>query len=195
MLSVNLVAYPHRPGLGIMQPVIAKALTALGITVTTTLTGQAWSETAKIIKDRSFDLLMWAQHTLPAGDPLWFLNTFFRSDGGSNHANFQSSQVDALLDKLSVAEEHKARVAATVAAQRAILAEVPVSNLLTPFWHVSVSDRVADYQPYGSDYYVIRPDLFVGDDDHDDDHHDGGKHGCSLDFLVLKGDIVGMLKS
>ena len=39
--------------------------------------------------------------------------------------------------------------------------EVPVSNLVTPFWHVGLSDRMKDYEPWGSDYYVIRSDLFV----------------------------------
>jgi hypothetical protein len=32
---------------------------------------------------------------------------------------------------------------------------------VTPEWHVSLSDCVVDYVPWGSDYYVIRPDLFV----------------------------------
>lgn len=36
-----------------------------------------------------------------------------------------------------------------------------MSNLVTPFWHVSISDRMANYEPWGSDYYVIRPDLFI----------------------------------
>ena len=199
VLNVNLVAYPHRPGLGIMQPLIDEALTGLGINVTTILTSHDWSETAKIINDRSFDLLMWAQHTLPAGDPLWFLNAFFRSDGGNNHANFNSSTVDSLLDKLSVAEEHSARVAATGAAQEAILAQVPVSNLVTPFWHVSVSDRVGDYQPWGSDYYVIRADLFVEKAKPKPkpsttlvpvNKDVGSCKEEELDFIVLKGDVV-----
>eukprot|EP01063_Lacrimia_lanifica_P019186 TRINITY_DN2627_c0_g2_i1.p1 TRINITY_DN2627_c0_g2~~TRINITY_DN2627_c0_g2_i1.p1 ORF type:complete len:508 (+),score=206.94 TRINITY_DN2627_c0_g2_i1:79-1602(+) len=116
-LTVRLVAYPHRPGLVIMQPVIAAQLEALGITVTTVLTTMEWSTTQKIIDDRSFDLLLWAQHTLPAGDPLWFLSSFFRSDGGNNHGNLKSAEVDKLLDELSVAEEHTARVAAAAAAQ------------------------------------------------------------------------------
>jgi peptide/nickel transport system substrate-binding protein len=157
-LNVRLVAYPHRPGLVIMQPVIKEALTALGITVTTILTGDDWSETSTIIDDRSFDLLLWAQNTLPAGDPLWFLNHFFRSDGGSNHANLNSATVDSLLDTLS-SSHSLARVAASKAAQTAILAEVPVSNLVTPFWHVSVSDRMDGYKPWGSDYHVIRSDV------------------------------------
>lgn len=162
ILNVHLVAYPHRPGLGTMQPVIAEALTALGITVTSTLTGQDWSETQKIIDDASFDLLMWAQNTLPAGDPGWFLHSFFRSDGSNNHAGLKSTTVvDPLLDELLLKEVHTERVAATKAAQTAILAEVPVSNLVTPEWHVSLSDRVSDYKPWGSDYYIIRADMFV----------------------------------
>jgi len=160
-LSITLVAYPHRPGLVIMQPIIAEALIDLGIEVNTILTGMDWDETAQIIGDRSFDLLLWAQHTLPAGDPLWFLNSFFRSDGGSNHGNLSSDSVDALLDSLSVAEEHQERVSLTAEAQDAILDAVPVSNLVTPVWHVGLSDRMADYEPWGSDYYVIRPDLFL----------------------------------
>jgi len=36
-----------------------------------------------------------------------------------------------------------------------------VSNLVTPYWHVGLSQRMSTYQPWGSDYYVIRPDLFV----------------------------------
>ena len=160
-LTIDLVAYPHRPGLVIMQPVIEQMLTALGITVNTILTGDDWSETQQIIDGGDFDLLMWAQNTLPAGDPLWFLSSFFRTDGGNNHAGFSSAGVDSLLDALSIAEEHEARVAATADAHAAILAEVPVSNLVTPAWHVGLSDRMEDYKPWGSDYYVIRADLFV----------------------------------
>jgi peptide/nickel transport system substrate-binding protein len=159
-LTIHLVAYPQRPGLVIMQPVIAQSLKALGITVNvTTTSGASWDQLDKIIADKDFDLLMWAQNTLPAGDPLWFLNSFFRTGGGSNHAGFASAKVDALLDALSVAEAHTARVAASKSAQAAILAEVPVSNLVTPAWHIGLSARMAEYTPWGSDYYVIRADL------------------------------------
>ena len=144
-----------------MQPVIAKTLEALGIAVNSVVTGDDWSETQQVIDDRSFDLLLWAQHTLPAGDPLWFLSTFFRSDGGSNHANLASPTVDSQLDILSVVEERNERVLSTLAAHTAILEEVPVSNLVTPFWHIGLSDRMLGYEPWGSDYYIIRADLFV----------------------------------
>ena len=92
---------------------------------------------------------MWAQHTLPAGDPLFFLNGFFRSDGGNNHAGLNDSVVDSLLDTLSQTEEHSARITACKAAHIEILSNVPVSNLVTPAWHVGLSTRMANYKPWG----------------------------------------------
>ena len=158
------------PGLAIMQPVIAKSLENLGITVNSILTGPDWSETQAHIDDRTFDMLMWAQYTLPAGDPGFFLNAFFRSDGGNNYAKLQSDKVDTILDALSMAEEHDTQVTTAKSAQRAILDEVPVSNLVTPYWHVGLNERMFDYEPWGSDYYIIRHDLYV--DEHDGHGHD-----------------------
>ena len=155
-LTIRVVAYPQRPGLPIMLPVLAKQLETLGITVNQiTTSATSWDELDKIMADRSWDILMWAQNTLPAGDPLWFMSHFFRSDGGNNHAKFNSSSVDALLDTLSLQEDHTKRVAASKAAMAAIIAEAPVSNLVTPGWHVGLSDRMVEYEPYGSDYYII----------------------------------------
>ena len=76
-LAVRMVAYPHRPGLAIMQPVMEESLTAQGIEVTTTFTGNKWSETQAILDGRTFDLMLWAQYILPAGDLLWVLSAFF----------------------------------------------------------------------------------------------------------------------
>ena len=175
VLTLHLVAYTARPGLPIMQPVIASALTALGITVTSTTTDN-WGDHDAIMLARSWDLLsessqplatlssdadrccqhlftVWAQNTLPAGDPKWFLNHFFHSGGsdtsgycgtgckGNNFMNLDSAAVDSALDALSLAGPGAPRVAASAAVQTAILAERAVSNLVTPFWHVSLSDR------------------------------------------------------
>ena len=48
-----------------------------------------------------FDLLLWAVHTLPAGDPGFFLNGFFRTGAGNNYTGFSSPEVDRLLDRLA----------------------------------------------------------------------------------------------
>merc|ERR1719198_2391214 len=143
-----------------MLPVIKQALADLGIAVNDVVTsGENWDELDQIMADKDFDLLLWAQNTLPAGDPQWFLNAFFRSDGGNNHAGLSSATIDAKLDDLGHAEAAAQRTAKTAAVHAAILEEVPVSNLVTPEWHVGVSDKLSAYDPWGSDYYVIRADV------------------------------------
>jgi len=110
-----------------------------------------------------YDLLLWAQHTLPAGDSQFFLNHFFRTDSGGNHAGLASSTVDGLLDELSLAHAGADRETATVAVHDAIRDEVPVSILMTPAWHVGVGPRLYQYEPWGSDYYVIHSDFALSD--------------------------------
>ena len=159
-----------------MQPAIGDALEAVGITVNEIMTRDGsydntgydddWTEVVNRLAAGDWDLLLWAQNTLPAGDPAWFLKAFFRSDGGNNHAGLSSATVDGLLDSMANAESHANRVKFAADAHAAILAEQAVSNLVTPEWHVSLSDRMVDYnyEPWGSDYYVIRADLFVAPD-------------------------------
>ena len=53
-----------------MQPVMEGSLTAQGIKVTTTFTGDKWSETQAILGGRTFGLMLRAQYTLPAGNLL-----------------------------------------------------------------------------------------------------------------------------
>ena len=79
---------------------------------------------------------------MPAGDPFWFLHAFFHTEGGNNLSNLESEDVDTHLDSLSQAEEHSERVELAGTVQMAIREEVPVSNLVTPFWHVGLSDRM-----------------------------------------------------
>jgi hypothetical protein len=165
-----------------MQPPIGDALEAVGITVNEIMTRDGsydntgydddWTEVVNRLAAGDWDLLLWAQNTLPAGDPAWFLKAFFRSDGGNNHAGLSSATVDGLLDSMANAESHANRVKFAADAHAAILAEQAVSNLVTPEWHVSLSDRMLGddaypgwdgYTPWGSDYYVIRADLFVAE--------------------------------
>ena len=174
-LTIDLVAYKFRPDLGVMQPEIASNLEALGITVNVIMTRDGnydntgydddWTEVVNRVAAGDFDILMWSQNVLPTGDPAHFLNAFFHTDGGNNKytGGWSSAAVDAKLDALNVAEGHSARVAATTEAHAAILAEQPVSHLVTPYWHYSLSDRMVTegYTAYGADYYIIHAEMFL----------------------------------
>jgi len=154
-LDLVLYAYPQRPDLVTFQPVIRAALADLGISVTTQVT-ESPSDQAS---GGEFDLFLWAQHTAPAGDPGLFLSLFFETDAARNYSGWSSEEYDALIADLRAEGDPDARVDLARKAQEMIAAEAPVAFLVTPQWHVGLSPKLAQYEPWGSDYYVIRPDL------------------------------------
>lgn len=154
-LELVLWAYPQRPDLVTFQPVVRAALADLGIAVTTRVT-ESPSDAAS---SGDFDLFLWAQHTAPAGDPAFFLSLFLETDAANNYSGWSDQQYDEVIAALRTATEPQERIDLARKAQELIADGAPVSFLLTPEWHVGLTGRLEDYQPWGSDYYVIRPDF------------------------------------
>ncbi len=155
LLELTLWAYPQRPDLITFQPVIRSALADLGIAVETRVSENP-SSTAE---QGDFDLFLWAQHTAPAGDPGFFLSLFLSEDGSNNHTGWSNTEFEAVLATLSNEGDSARRAELAIEAQSIVAEEAPVAFLLTPEWHVGVSDGLAGYEPWGSDYYVIRADF------------------------------------
>ena len=158
-LELVLYAYPQRPDLITFQPVIRSALAEIGIAVTTQVTESA----SEVAASGMFDMFLWATHTAPAGDPGLFLSLFFETDAIWNHSGWSNAEYDALIAELRAEGDPQARIGLAVQAQEMIAAEAPVSFLVTPEWHVALSPALAGYEPWGSDYYVIRPDLVAAE--------------------------------
>lgn len=164
-LSLELVYYTFRSDLVVFAPIIQSQLNALGVEVTLRI-----NDDGDFTAGPGFDLLLWAQHTLPAGDPNWFLETFFRSGRvlpgawiAQNFARVSSDELDSALDELATAEG-TARTAAASEAHRIILDLVPATFLTTPTWHIGLkSSRMSTYEPWGSDYHVVRAGMPASD--------------------------------
>ncbi|MEM6381399.1 MAG: ABC transporter substrate-binding protein [Pseudomonadota bacterium] len=154
-LELVLWAYPQRPDLITFQPVVRAALSDLGISVTTQVT----ESPSDVAGSGAFDLFLWAQHTAPAGDPGLFLSLFFETDAARNYAGWSDPAYDATIAELRTAVDPAERIALAQEAQDLIAQSAPVSFLVTPEWHVGLSRAVAGYEPWGSDYYVIRPEF------------------------------------
>lgn len=158
-LALSLFAYPQRPDLVTFQPVVRAALADIGIAVTTEITEQA----SAVAAAGDFDLFLWAQHTAPAGDPGFFLALFLETGGANNHTGWSNEAFDALIAQLRTTSGPAERSAIAREAQRIVMEEAPVAFLVTPEWHVGLSDKLAGYAPWGSDYYVLRGDVSVSE--------------------------------
>lgn len=156
-LELSLFAYPQRPDLTTFQPVVRAALANIGISVRTEITEQP----TPIAAAGDFDLFLWAQHAAPAGDPGFLLALFLETGGANNYSGWSNAAFDALVAELRTTGDPAKRIKLAREAQAIVLEEAPVAFLVTPEWHVGLSEKLAGYEPWGSDYYVLRGDLRV----------------------------------
>lgn len=156
-LRLNIVTYPSRPDLTTIMQVMVFELRNMGI--------DAKTEIVDNISDRAksgdFDLIFYAQHTAPTADPSFFLNQFLRTDQANNFSRYSSDKMNGLLDSMGKAESEEEKNKLAIEAQELIYKDLPVLYLIDPQWHIALSKRLENYQPYGGDYYVVNSKLGI----------------------------------
>ena len=154
-LSLTLVTYPSRPDLTIIMQIMVSQLKDLGIETTT----QIQDNPNGVLKSGEYDLLLYAQHTAPTGEPAFFLNQFFRSNGASNYTKLNDPKIDSLLDELGKEQDKEKRYEYAKEIQGLVHESLPILFLVDPQWNIGVSDKLKDYEPYCGDYYLVNNNL------------------------------------
>lgn len=154
-LRLLAVTYPQRPDLVTMLPVVKAQLAKVGIALDT----QVVENIQQAAAAGEFDIALWAQHTAPSGDPAFFLNSMLRSGASLNYARYAAADFDAILDRFAREGDPAERVAIARDAQAKLFADAPASFLVSPVWYVGMSQRLQHYEPWGSDYHVLRADI------------------------------------
>jgi peptide/nickel transport system substrate-binding protein len=154
-LSLRLLTYPQRPDLVTMLPVVRAHLAAVGIEAETGIV----ENMNEVAGEGDFDIFLWSQHTAPSGDPAFYFNSMLRSDAPINHSRYADPEFDAIVDRLTATGDAELRAEFALKAQERLFETVPVVYLVSPEWHVGVSGRLAGYEPWGSDYHVLRAEI------------------------------------
>lgn len=154
-LTLTVLAYPQRPDLVAILPVVKAQLAPLGIAVETRIV----ENVNDVAASGDYDVFLWAQHTAPSGDPAFFLNSTFRTGAGLNFTGYSSPDFDAILDGFANESDPTKRTEIAARAQQKLFEDAPVSFLLSPVWHVGLSKKLAGYEPWGSDYHVLRAEI------------------------------------
>ncbi len=157
VLSLDLLTYNSRPDLKVIMQIMVSQLKDLGIEAKTNIVDNIDAEAKK----GNFDIILYAQHSAPTGDPVYFLNQFFRTKGSKNMVDYSSKEVDALLDKLATINDEAEVTKIAKEIQGEIYKDLPILFLVDPEWNIGVSERLKDYRPYSGDYYIVNPKLFV----------------------------------
>ncbi|WP_339059126.1 ABC transporter substrate-binding protein [Fusobacterium animalis] len=156
ILSINILTYNSRPDLKIIMQVMLSQLKKMGIEAKTSIVDNIDVEAKK----KEFDLILYAQHTAPTGEPTYFLNQFFRTDGSKNMMSYSSKEVDELLDKMGTLPFGDELIKTAKQIQEVIYKDLPVLYLVDPEWNVALSERLKDYKPYCGDYYIVNSELY-----------------------------------
>ena len=155
VLSLQLVTYASRPDLTTLMQLAASNLNDLGIEVTTEIVDSIDTTAAA----GEYDLIFYAQHSAPTGEPVYFLSMFLRTGESKNFNGYSSDEVDSLLDTMGTLELGDERDELAKEIQEIVYEDLPILYLVDPEWYIAVSDRLADYQPYCGDYFVVNDTL------------------------------------
>lgn len=154
-LTVRLVTYTSRPDLGLIVQVMASQLKELGIETTSSIVDNI----DQFKKSGQFDIMVYAQHTAPTGEPSFFLNQFFRTNESNNTMGYSNPAVDQLLDQMGTEKDRAVRNKLAQDVQHILYEDAPALFLVDPDWHIAVSDSIKGYEPYGGDYYIVNAKL------------------------------------
>jgi peptide/nickel transport system substrate-binding protein len=154
-LKVTISGYPQRPDLVTMQPVIKAQLARIGIDSDTRVV----ENVNNVAAAGDFDVLLYAQHTAPSGDPAFFFNSMLRSDAPNGYSGYADRDFDAIIAPFATETDVARRNAIALAAQNKVVADAPMAFLVSPEWYVGLSKRLSGYEPWGSDYHILRDDI------------------------------------
>ncbi|WP_027869626.1 ABC transporter substrate-binding protein [Eubacterium sp. AB3007] len=154
-LTLHMVTYSARADLPILMQLAASQLTTAGIDSKTDVVDDINAN----LEGGDYDLVFYAQHTAPSGEPSAFLNMALAKDGSRNYAGYSSDKVNKLLDEMGKTQPGKDRDKQSRDIQAIVAEDLPMIYLVDPQWHVALSERVKAYEPYCGDYYCVNAEL------------------------------------
>lgn len=156
-LSISLYATSNWPDLMIYLPIMRQQLAQIGVEMTPRVVEQF----LPIASSGDFDLLFRVTHTAPAGDPAFFASDGLRGAGSRNFGKYRGAELDAVLTRMEGEIDLKQRNASALELQRLVNRDLPLAPIAEVPFHIGLSRRLASYETWGTDYYIIRDDLFA----------------------------------
>jgi peptide/nickel transport system substrate-binding protein len=156
-LALTLVAASNWPDLMVYLPVIKSQLAKIGVELAPKLV----ESFLPVANAGDFDLLFRVTHTAPAGDPAFFANDGLRTAGTRNFGKYRGADLDAVLARMEGETDMARRVASARELQQIVNRDLPVAPIAEVPFHVGLSRKLADYDIWGADYYIVRDDMFV----------------------------------
>ncbi len=105
--------------------------------------------------DDAFEIVLSNWQSLSTGDPGWFLDNMYRSDGPNNRARYKNAELDAICDELAGAFSFEDRQRLTIEAEKIILADCVNIMMFARNNFVMAANNVKNVTVFPIDYYFL----------------------------------------
>ncbi len=149
-ITLKIITY-GRTGLTECSQAIQSALREIGIDSTL----EQLESTEERGHAGTFDLSIYAEVTMPTGDPYSYMLSNYETDGTNNFGGYSNAEVDALLTELSVAFDTDRRAELTKQIDEIVLSENAYCNIFHLNMYIAMKDTVEGLAQSSVDYYHI----------------------------------------
>ena len=149
-VSLQIITY-GRTGLPQSSQALASALKQLGIDATV----EQLESTEERANAGTYDLSVYAEVTLPTGDPYSYIASNYKTGGIQNYGKYSDPEVDALIEELAVEFDADRRAELARQIDTLVLADNNVCNMYHLNMYMAMKDTVEDLVQSPVDYYHI----------------------------------------
>ena len=112
-------------------------------------------------KNKDYDILCTNWQCLSTGDPQWFLDQLYKTDGSDNSMNYSNTDLDQIISELSNTFDTDGRQKLTIDAEKILLQDTASIWLVGEKNYVVANSKVQNITPYPIDYYFIDNKLSI----------------------------------
>ena len=149
-VSLQIITY-GRTGLPQSSQALQSALKELGIDASY----EQLDSTEERANAGTYDLSVYAEVTLPTGDPYSYVKNNYYTGGVQNYGKYSDSAVDALIDQLAGEFDTAKRAELTSQIDQLVLAENNVCNMYHLNMYMAMKENVEGLVQSPVDYYHI----------------------------------------
>ena len=149
-VSLQIITY-GRTGLPQSSQALASALKQLGIGATV----EQLESTEERANAGTYDLSVYAEVTLPTGDPYSYIASNYKTGGIQNYGKYSDPEVDALIEELAVEFDADRRAELARQIDTLVLADNNVCNMYHLNMYMAMKDTVEGLVQSPVDYYHI----------------------------------------
>ncbi|MCR5174870.1 MAG: ABC transporter substrate-binding protein [Oscillospiraceae bacterium] len=149
-VSLQIITY-GRAGLPQSSQALASALKQIGIDATV----EQLESTEERANAGTYDLSVYAEVTLPTGDPYSYMMNNYRTGGIQNYGKYSDPEADALIDELAAEFDAVKRAELAKQIDTLVLAENNICNMYHLNMYMAMKDTVDGLVQSPVDYYHI----------------------------------------